>query len=224
VVRRTGRSRLRPKKGVIEQLYTNPPEDSIVVCLDEMGPEAAKSFPGQEAVPTTPQAGEDGSVPAGRAKQEIDYGRRGKGYIFGAFRPATGEALTHPYGSRSAANWVDFLEKVEAWVPAEVDRVYAIVDNLQAHRATDVLRFSLGHLRWEFVFRPKYAAYLNLFEPWWKVLRSQALKGGGLRVGKRCMRPWSKRRPTGTGIAIPSCGDDGATGREGCQALPQFPA
>ncbi len=27
------------------------------------------------------------------------------------------------------------------------------------------------------VFQPKYAAYLNLIEPWWKVLRSLALKG-----------------------------------------------
>lgn len=142
-----------------------------------MGPEAAKSFPGQQAVRTAPQAGEDGPVPAGRAKQEIDYGRRGKGYFFGAFRPATGEALTCPYGSRSAANWADFLERVEAWIPTEVDRVYAILDNLQAHRATDVLLFSLTHPRWEFVFQPKYAAYLNLIEPWWKVLRSLALKG-----------------------------------------------
>src|SRR5262249_15211531 len=29
----------------------------------------------------------------------------------------------------------------------------------------------------EFVFQPTYAAYLNLIEPWWKVLRSLALKG-----------------------------------------------
>jgi hypothetical protein len=43
--------------------------------------------------------------------------------------------------------------------------VYAIVDNLEAHRASDVLLFSLGHPRWEFVFQPKYAAYLNLIEP-----------------------------------------------------------
>ena len=28
------------------------------------------------------------------------------------------------------------------------------------------------------VFQPKYAAYLNLIEPWWEVLRSLALKGG----------------------------------------------
>jgi hypothetical protein len=85
--------------------------------------------------------------------------------------------LTQPYGLRSAANWVDFLEKVDAWVPAEVDRVYAILENLQAHRATDVLLFSWTQPRWEFVFQPKYAPYLNLMEPWWKVLRSLALKG-----------------------------------------------
>ena len=152
-----------------------------------MGPESAKSFPGQQLVHAQPKSGalptespqdtEGQHQVAERAKQEIDYGRRGKGYIFGAFRPATGEALTHPYPSRSAAHWADFLERVEAWIPAEVERIYAIADNLQAHRAVDVLLFALGYARWEFVFQPKYAAYLNLIEPWWKVLRSLALKG-----------------------------------------------
>jgi transposase len=141
-----------------------------VICLDEMGPESARSFPGRQPVPVVAE-------PGARARQEIDYGRRGKGYIFGAFRPATGEALTAPYPGRTTANWVDFLERTEAWVPADVDRVYAIQDNLSAHRATDVLLFSLAHPRWEFVFQPTYAAYLNLIEPWWKVLRSLALKG-----------------------------------------------
>jgi transposase len=177
VVRRAGGSRVRRKKGIIAALYTAPPEGSAVVCLDEMGPESAKSFRGQRPIHTPPRDGAEGHAPAGRARQEIDYGRRGKGYIFGAFRPATGEALTHPYASRSAANWADFLGHVEGWVPQDVERVYAIVDNLNAHRATDVLLFSLGHPRWEFVFQPKYAAYLNLIEPWWKVLRSLALKG-----------------------------------------------
>ena len=88
-----------------------------------MGPVAVKSYQGKQLVHAHPTA----SIPAERAKQEIDYGRRGKGYIFGAFRPATGEALTHPYPSRSAANWADFLGRVEAWVPAEVERVDAIV-------------------------------------------------------------------------------------------------
>jgi hypothetical protein len=39
------------------------------------------------------------------------------------------------------------------------------------------LLFALAHPRWEFVAQPKYAAYLNLIEPWWKILRSLALKG-----------------------------------------------
>jgi transposase len=137
-----------------------------------MGPLSAKSYPGTQPVRTQPTAE--------RAKQEIDYGRRGKGYFFGAFRPASGVAMTHPYDGRTINNWVDFLERTDAWLPSEeegVSRVYAIVDNLNVHRATDVLLFSLAHPRWEFVFTPKYAAYLNLIEPWWKVLRSLALKG-----------------------------------------------
>src|SRR5207302_7260899 len=88
-----------------------------------------------------------------------------------------GEALTHPYPGRTTANWVDFLGRVERWIPAGVGAVYAILDDLPAHRATGVLLFSLAHPRWEFVFQPKYAAYLNLIEPWWEVLRSLALKG-----------------------------------------------
>jgi hypothetical protein len=145
------------------------------VCLDQLGPEAAKSFPGQQVVRARPDPQE--RRPAARAKQEVDYGRRGKGYIFGAFLPVTGEALTRPYAGRTIVNWVDFLEQVEAWIPPEAAPVYAILDNLNGHRATDVLLFSLAQPRWQFVFQPTYAAYLNLIEPWWKVLRSLALKG-----------------------------------------------
>ena len=179
LVRRAGRPRLRRKKGAIERLYTQPPEDAVVLCLDEMGPTVPKVFPGQEPVRVEPGAEPDGTPrPAGRAKREVETGKRQRGgYVFGAFRPATGEALTHAYEKRNGANWVDFLEQVEAWVPEEVGRVYAILDNLPTHRTTDVLLFSLWHPRWEFVFQPVYAAYLNLIEPWWKVLKSLALKG-----------------------------------------------
>lgn len=148
----------------------------MVVDLDEMGPEAAKSWLGTRLVVAAP-AEEPTPQPGGRARQEIDYGRREKGYIFGAFRPTTGDAFTVPYTGRTIANWVDFLEHVDAWIPADATRVYAILDNLSTHRAVDVLLFQLAHPRWEFVFQPVYAAYLNLIEPWWKILRALALKG-----------------------------------------------
>lgn len=131
-----------------------------------MGPESAKSFPGQRVVRATE-----------RATQEADYGRRGTGDVFGAFVPATGAAFTVPYPGRTTAAWVDFLEQVDGWLNDDDHRVYAILDHLSTHRATDVLLWALTHPRWEFVFQPTYAAYLNLIEPWWKILRSLALKG-----------------------------------------------
>jgi transposase len=72
---------------------------------------------------------------------------------------------------------VSFLEEVGGWLPREVDRVYAIGDNLSTHRATDALLLMLAHPRWEMVFQPKYAAYLNPIEPWWTVLRLLAPAG-----------------------------------------------
>jgi len=143
-----------------------------VICLDEMGPESAKSHPGHEVIRPALDAER-----RARAAQEIDYGRRGKGYIFGAFEPATGQAFTAPYAGRTIATWVAFLDQVAAWMGPEPEHVYAVLDNLSTHRAVDVLLWNLAHPRWEFVFQPIYAAYLDLIEPWWKILRSLALKG-----------------------------------------------
>jgi hypothetical protein len=43
------------KKGGLDRLYKTPPKYSIVVCLDEMGPVPAKSYPEQEPVKVTPE-------------------------------------------------------------------------------------------------------------------------------------------------------------------------
>lgn len=81
---RAGGSGLRGPKGAIEHLSTASPPDSVV-CLDEMGPEAAKSFQGHTLIHVTAR-------PAERSRQEIDDGRRASGYVFGAFQPSTGVA------------------------------------------------------------------------------------------------------------------------------------
>jgi transposase len=92
-------------------------------------------------------------------------------------QPKSGRAFTLAYGGRTTPNWVDFLEQVDQGVGPQPEIIFAIVDNLSTHRAADVLLFSLTHPRWHFVFQPTYAAYLNLIEAWWKILRSLALKG-----------------------------------------------
>jgi hypothetical protein len=82
-----------------------------------------------------------------------------------------------------------------------------------------VLLFSLLHPRWEFVFQPKYAAYLNLIEPWWKVLRSLALKGS--KPGPRSSWRLNAPPPTGMSTSIPSSGDAvGDIGKPAGSVLP----
>lgn len=90
-----------------------------------MGPQASRSYPGQRLVrPAGPKAE--------RAKQEIDYGRRGTaGYVFGALQPATGAAFTQTYERRTTVNWVDFLSAIEAWIDPAVERVCAVLEHFR---------------------------------------------------------------------------------------------
>jgi DDE superfamily endonuclease len=135
-----------------------------------MGPVSAKSYPGQQAIDVNAR-------PAQRARQEIDYGRRAKGDVFGALWETTGTCWTHCYPRRTKAHFIDFLSWVDEQIPAHQQRIYAILDTLSMHHCPDLLLFQIHHPRWEFVYQPKYAAYLNLIEPWWKILRSLALAG-----------------------------------------------
>ena len=148
-----------------------------------MGPVTARTYPSKELTKIH-------GPPAGRAKVELDYQKRSRGgYVYGALQPATGEVLTEVYPRRIVGHYIEFLEKVERWVPPETKRIYAVIDNLSMHLANDVLLFNLAYPRWEFVFQPKYAGYLNLIEPWWKTLRSLALKGRRFEVWDEMVEP-----------------------------------
>lgn len=150
-----------------------------MICVDELGPLSARTHAGQQLVRPRAALGRS----AQRARQEVDYGRRDtEGYVFGGFGPATGEARTATSPSRTSKHFAAFLEQLAAWAPPDAERLYVILDNLNVHRGYDVLRFNLAHPRWEFVFQPRRAASLHLIEPWWKMLKSLALKGRRLET------------------------------------------
>ena len=141
-----------------------PPPRTRVICIDELGPLAAKTYPGAEWKPGL-----------GRATFAPDYGRRGKVWVHGGFEPATGQATILTSPSRDAASHVQLLEQIMREFPA--DRWIFIADNLSIHHGRHT-RLALA--TWPEVqvqFLPKYACWLNLIEPWWKQLRSLALKG-----------------------------------------------
>ena len=137
-----------------------------------MGPVAGKAYPGKRLTYSLAPHHK-------RAKQRLVAGkwRDHAGYIFGALEPKTGAVFTEAFDRRNSTSFALFLEQVDSWIDPSINKVYAILDNLAAHRSYDVLLFSLTHPRWEFIFQPKYAAYLNLIEPWWKTLKSLALAG-----------------------------------------------
>lgn len=120
-------------------------------------------------------AGAEWKAGSERATFEPDYGRRGKVWVHGAFEPATGAATVVYSARRDSASHIQLLEQVMTAFPA--DRWLLIEDNLGAHisRETQLALLAWPEIQVQFI--PKYACWLNLIEPWWKQLRSLALKG-----------------------------------------------
>ena len=144
--------------------YCDPPEETRVICIDEMGPIAVKTYPGEEWI-------------AGpyRATFEPDYGRRGALWVHGAFEPATGQAHFILSPRRDSYSHIQLLEQMVTVFPSR--RWILIEDNLSIHlsRHTRLALTAWPEIQIQPI--PKYACWLNLIEPWWKQLRSLALKG-----------------------------------------------
>jgi transposase len=141
-----------------------PLPDVRVICIDELGPLSAKTYPGE-----TWQLGPY------RATFEPDYGRRGTLWVHGAFEPASGEATFLLSPRRDGTTHIQLLEQMTTTFPAK--RWLVIEDNLSIHKSRDVQTALLAWPEIQIHCLPKYAAWLNLIEPWWKQLRSLALKG-----------------------------------------------
>ncbi len=76
---------------------------------------------------------------------------------------------------RDSASHVQLLEKFMTAFPTE--RWSIIEDNLSIHVSEQTKLALAARAEMEIQFIPKYACWLNLIGPWWKQLRSLALKG-----------------------------------------------
>jgi hypothetical protein len=145
-------------------LYTDPPPDSTVLCLDEHGPVAAKAYPG-------PAWCDD----AHRPHFEPDYSRHGYCWAYGALDHRSGRVLLDTAERRNTTSWLAFLDRLEVFIPT--GEVYLIVDALPLHWTMDTMLWNWGHPRFHFVAVPTKAAWLNLIEGYWKILNQRALAG-----------------------------------------------
>jgi len=158
----------RAKVERICRLYRHPPDDAVVVCVDEKPMQAlARRHP--------IRVGHRGIV-----RYEFEYRRRGTCSLLAAFNVGTGEVFGRVVRHRDARALLAFMDALAQRY--EGRRVYVIWDNLNLHydgRDARWTRFNQEHCRrFHFVHTPLHASWVNQVEIWFSILQRRVLRYG----------------------------------------------
>ena len=148
-------------------LYMSPPDNAVVICIDEKSQIQAL----ERAQPVLPM---DLGQPE---KQTSTYMRHGTLSLFAALYVATGQVIGKLRTRHRAREFIAFLAEVDAAVPAGKE-VHAVLDNLSTHKTPAVHRWLLKHPRFHLHFTPTHASWLNLVERFFGLLTAEALVRG----------------------------------------------
>jgi transposase len=146
-------------------LYMAPPENAIVICVDE-----------KPSIQALERAQGYLKLPNGRALtgHSHDYKRNGTSTLFAAFEVATGKVTAAHKKRRRRVEFLDFMNDVVAAYPGRDHHV--IHDNLNTHKPPDD-RWLKRHPKVRFHFTPTRASWLNQVEIWFSILQRQSLHG-----------------------------------------------
>jgi transposase len=148
-------------------LYLDPPENAIVVSIDEKTSIAARE-------PARPDTLPAGGKPA---RRDSEYLRNGTTNLFAALKVHHGEVSGMTSQTRNRWDFLAFLKRLEREIPAD-QRVIAILDNLSTHKTREIEAWLAEHPRWRFVFTPKHASWLNQVECFFSILARRLLRHG----------------------------------------------
>ena len=89
----------------------------------------------------------------------------------------TGEAIPLVSSTHNSKDYIEFLKKLDAKYP-QGDKIRLVLDNLKVHSSVAVHEY-LATIpgRFEFVFTPKHASWLNLVEGFFSKMTKQMLRG-----------------------------------------------
>jgi hypothetical protein len=111
-----------------------------------------------------------------RLKAPLEYSR---GYdtlwVYGALCVRDGHAVTLTTASRNSVGYLELLQALDQAHPT--GRLYLIADNLSSHASAPIREWLAKHPRIHHAFIPVGAAWLNLIEGWWRLLRREAYAG-----------------------------------------------
>jgi transposase len=156
-------------------LYLNPPEQAVVLSVDEK---------------TSIQALQRTQLPlplrSGRARRHThDYKRHGVLDLYAALEVATGRVTHKVTDSHAAKDFIGFMNQVVRVYPDQ--ELHVILDNSSAHSTPDVQAWLAEHPRVRFHYTPTSASWLNQVEGFFGILGKQSLGASDFK-SKRALR------------------------------------
>jgi transposase len=157
-------------------LYLNPPNNAVVLSVDEKTQIQALSRT-QPLLPLRP------GLPA---RQTHDYRRNGVISLYAALETASGKVIGECSERHTASDFLRFLNTIARRFPRK--ELHLILDNSSTHTTPEVQAWRASHPRVHFHFTPKGASWLNLVEAWFGILTRKSVRRGSFDTVRALVR------------------------------------
>jgi transposase len=158
-----------PKAADIIGLYLDPPQNALVLAVDEK-----PSIQALERATGYVQTS-DGKIVRGFRST---YKRHGTLNLFAALTVATGAIHAKTAARKRRVEFLEFMNEVVSDLPAERE-VHVILDNYCIHKKND--GWLAAHPNVHFHYTPTSASWLNLVEIWFGIFTRKALRGASFQ-------------------------------------------
>ncbi len=166
--RRSNDPQFKEKLIDVVGLYLNPPENAIVLCLDEKSQIQALERT-QPILPLRP------GIPE---RQTHDYQRHGVTTLYAALEVASGSVIGDCQDRHRHQEYLAFLRLLDRQCEAG-KVVHLIVDNVSSHKTAAVKEFLKKHeKRFVVHYTPTHASWLNLVERWFAEITTKRIRRG----------------------------------------------
>src|SRR6266536_40328 len=151
-------------------LYLNPPQQALVLCVDEKSQIQALDRT-QPGLPI--KKGRCGTM-------THDYKRHGTTTLFAALETLQGKVIGDCMPRHRHQEWIRFLDKIDRETPPGFD-LHLIVDNYSTHKHANVQRWLRRHPRFHIHFIPTSSSWLNLVERWFREITDKRIRRGSFQ-------------------------------------------
>jgi transposase len=148
-------------------LYLNPPDKSLVLCVDEKSQIQALDRT-QPGLPI--KRGRCGTM-------THDYKRNGTTTLFAALSMLDGTVIGDCMARHRHQEFIRFLKKIDAETSTGLD-LHLIVDNYGTHKHPRVKSWLQRHPRFHLHFIPTSSSWLNMIERWFREITDKRIRRG----------------------------------------------